>query len=312
MSNLHTLDATNRVDRWDNSLPPRLTIESGDTVELEMADASGFQVQPSWSKEDFRDKFDSTKVHSLTGPIAIKGAEPGDRLVVHVEEFEHHGWAWTSLIPGLGLLAEDFPEHHLFIWQLEGDQTRSFPGVMLDLNPFAGIIGVQRAEAGEFRTRAPGPFGGNMDVRHLTAGSVLHLPVTTPGANLLAGDCHAAQGDGEICINGMEAPMRGRFKFELIKDEFLSAPFAQTRGPLTSPRYNEEPWNMFIESAESPREACKAVARRAIEFIQRRTDCSAEMAYTLCSVVLDLKVSQLVNVPTTTITGYLPEAVFDK
>lgn len=312
MSTLHHLDASVRVDRWNNALPPRLTVEPGDTVAIEMADASGFQVQPDWTREDFRDKFDSSKVHALTGPIAINGAEAGDQLVVHFEGFEHQGWAWTSIIPGLGLLAEDFPEHHLFIWELDGDQTRSFPGVTLDLNPFAGIAGVQRAEPGEFRTRAPGPFGGNMDVRHLTAGTVLHLPVQTPGAGFLTGDCHAAQGDGEVCINGMEAPMRGRYRFDLIKQQPLAAPFAKSPGPLVSPRYDTAGWNLFIESAENPRDACKAVVRRAIEFIQKRTACTPEMAYTLCSVVLDLKLSQLVNVPTTTVTGYLPEAIFDQ
>lgn len=311
MSTLHALDASTRVDRWNNQIPPRLTIAPGDIVQMEMADSSGFQVQPDWTVADFRENFDATKVHSLTGPVAIDGAEPGDQLVVHIEDFQHQGWAWTSMIPGLGLLSEDFPDHHLFIWELEENQTSSFPGVTLDLNPFAGIIGVQRKESGEFRTRAPGIFGGNMDVRHLTAGTTLYLPVETPGANLLAGDCHAAQGDGEVCINGMEAPMTGRFRFELIKQTPLLAPYATTPGPLVSPRYDHTPWHLFIESDEQPREACKRVVRRAIEFIQKRTRCTPEMAYTLCSVVLDLKVSQLVNVPTTTITGYLPEAIFN-
>jgi acetamidase/formamidase len=311
MSTLHRLDASVRVDRWDNSIPPRLTVAPGDSVEMEMADASGFQVRPDWTAREFGEQFDSTKVHSLTGPIAIEGAEPGDQLAVHIESFAHQGWAWTSLIPGLGLLSDDFKDHHLFIWELEDKVTRSFPGVTLELNPFAGIIGLQRAEAGAFRTRAPGVFGGNMDVRHLTAGAVLYLPVQTSGGNLLAGDCHATQGDGEVCINGMEAPMQGRFRFELIKDSPLPAPYAQTQGPLVSPRYDQAPWHMFIETAEDAREACKGAVRRAIEFIQKRVGCSAEMAYTLCSVVLDLKVSQLVNVPTTTITAYLPEAIFD-
>jgi acetamidase/formamidase len=150
-----------------------------------------------------------------------------------------------------------------------------------------------------------------MDVRHLGVGTQLHLPVFTPGGNLLAGDCHAAQGDGEVCINGMEAPMRGVFRFELRKQQNLAAPYAITHGPFTPPRYQNKPWHMFIESAEQPREAAKAAVRRAIEFIVKRLGCSAEMAYTLCSVVLDLKVSQLVNAPTTTVTAYLPEAIFD-
>ncbi len=311
MPSLHQLDASSLVHRWDNTLPPRLTIAPGDTVELEMADSSGFQVQPHWTTTDFRARFDPSKVHALTGPIAIDGAEPGDRLAVHIESFEHRGWAWTSLIPGLGLLPEDFPDHHLFIWQLAKNQSRSMPGVTIDLHPFAGIIGVQRAKAGEFRTRAPGPFGGNMDVRHLTAGTTLFLPVFTPGANLLAGDCHAAQGDGEVCINGMEAPMRGRFRIELIKQQPLAAPYAITPNPLISSRYQADNWHLFIESDENPRVAAKQVVRRAIEFLGERLGLSPELAYTLCSVVLDLKLSQLVNHPITTVTGYLPEAIFD-
>ncbi|WP_221031727.1 acetamidase/formamidase family protein [Actomonas aquatica] len=311
MPSVHSLDASSLVHRWDNAVPARLTIAPGDTIELEMADSSGFQVQPDWTKETFKAQFDALKVHALTGPVAIDGAEPGDQLVIHIEDYAHRGWAWTSLIPGLGLLPEDFPEHHLFIWKLADGQTTSFPGVTLDLHPFAGIIGVQRAEAGEFRTRAPGPFGGNMDVRHLCAGTTLHLPVFTKGANLLAGDCHAAQGDGEVCINGMEAPMGGRFRIELLKDKPLSSPYATLRTPLVPPRYQEKPWHLFIESDENPRTAAKNAVRRAIEFIMQRTGVTAEMAYTLCSVVLDLKISQLVNQPTTTVTGYLPEAIFD-
>ncbi|MCF3648489.1 acetamidase/formamidase family protein [Synoicihabitans lomoniglobus] len=307
----HQLDASILVHRWDNSNSPRLTIAPGDRVEISMADSSGFQVQPTWTSHDFKSSFDATKVHALTGPIAVDGAEPGDQLVIHIEAFQHQGWAWTSLIPGLGLLPDDFPDHHLFIWKLDRDQTQSFPGVTLDLHPFAGIIGVQREESGEFRTRAPGAFGGNLDVRHLGAGATLHLPVFTAGANLLAGDCHAAQGDGEVCINGMEAPMNGVLKIDLIKNAPIPGPYATTSGSLVPPRYNEKPWHMFIESDENPRVAAQRVVRRAIEFITRRTRCSAEMAYTLCSVVLDLKISQLVNVPTMTITGYLPEAIFD-
>ncbi|ATC65356.1 acetamidase [Nibricoccus aquaticus] len=308
----HTLDDSVLIHRWDNSTPPRITINSGERITLHMADSSGYQVKPTWNATDFKAHFDPLKVHALTGPVAIAGAEPGDRLEIIIESYEHRGWAWTSLIPGLGLLSDDFPEHHLFIWELERHQTRSIPGVTLDLHPFAGIIGVQRAEPGEFRTRAPGPFGGNMDVRHLTAGTTLYLPVFTPGANLLAGDCHAAQGDGEVCINGMEAPMSVTFQINLLKNAPLAAPYAICPNPLVPPRYQTKPWHLFIESDENPREACKRVVRRAIEYLVARLGLTPELAYTLCSVVLDLRISQLVNVPTTTVTGYLPEAIFDK
>jgi acetamidase/formamidase len=312
MATHHTLDDSRLVHRWDNTVPPRITISPGDRITLHMADSSGYQVRPEWTAKDFKAKFDPLKVHALTGPVAIFGAEPGDRLEINIESYEHRGWAWTSLIPGLGLLADDFKENHLFIWELERGYTRSMPGVTLDLHPFAGIIGVQRAESGEFRTRAPGPFGGNMDVRHLTAGTTLYLPVLTPGANLLAGDCHAAQGDGEVCINGMEAPMSVTFQINLIKNTPLAAPYAICPNPLVPSRYQTKPWHLFIESDEQPREACKRVVRRAIEYLVSRLGLTPELAYTLCSVVLDLRISQLVNVPATTVTGYLPEAIFDK
>jgi acetamidase/formamidase len=307
----HILDDSLLVHRWDNSLPPRITIRSGDRITLQTADSSGYQVKANWTAADFKAGFDPLKVHALTGPVAIASAEPGDRLEIKIESYEHRGWAWTSLIPGLGLLADDFKEHHLFIWDLERSQTRSMPGVTLDLHPFAGIIGVQREAVGEFRTRAPGPFGGNMDVRHLTAGTTLYLPVLTQGANLLAGDCHAAQGDGEVCINGMEAPMNVTLQINLIKNAPLAAPYAICPNPLVPSRYQTKPWHLFIESDENPREACKRVTRRAIEYLVSRLSLTPELAYTLCSVVLDLRISQLVNVPTTTVTGYLPEAIFD-
>jgi acetamidase/formamidase len=310
----HSLGPEPFCDRWNNSTPPRLVVAPGDTVTFRCADSSGFQVRPEWTAADFAARFDPLKVHSLTGPVAIDGASPGDTLEISIEAYEHHGYAWTSLIPGLGLLAGEFPGHHLFHWQLDGARTRSFPGVTLDLHPFAGILGVQRAEPGEFRTRAPGPFGGNLDVRQLGAGTRLFLPVFTPGAGLLVGDCHAAQGDGEVCINGMEAPMDVTCTFHLHKSppRPLAGPYAiHPARSFTPPRYDTKPWHLFIESDEQPREACKRAVRRAIEFIVTRLGVTPQLAYTLCSVVLDLKISQLVNVPTTTVTAALPEAIFD-
>lgn len=307
----HILSAQPFCDRWNRDHAPRLTVAPGDTVTFQCADSSGGQVTPGWTASDFKARFDPLRIHSLTGPVAIDGAEPGDQLEIKIEAYQHHGWAWTSLIPGLGLLAEDFPENHLFIWTLDGDRTRSFPGVTLDLHPFAGIIGVQRAESGEFRTRAPGAFGGNMDVRQLTAGTTLFLPVSTPGAGVLVGDCHAAQGDGEVCINGMEAAMDVTLTFHLRKRVPLAGPYAVFPGGFASPRYATKPWHLFIESDADALTACRRVVRRAIAFIVERLGVTPAMAYTLCSVVLDLKVSQLVNVPTVTITAALPEAIFD-
>ena len=254
---------------------------------------------------------DRTRIHALTGPVEVQGAEPGDALEIEILDFRHEGWAWTSITPGLGLLGGEFSSPYLHHWTLDGGMTRSIPGVTLDLHPFCGIIGVQRAEFGEFRTRAPGPFGGNMDVRHLGAGARLWLPVFTPGAGLCAGDAHAAQGDGEVSINGMEAPMTVTLRVHLRKRRKLDGPYAVVLLSLVPTRYSTKPFHVFIESHEDPREAARAAVRRAIVHLNERLGLSRELALVLCSVVLDLKISQIVNAPTTTISAYLPEAIFD-
>lgn len=310
MPNHYHLDKSVIHNRWNRDYPARLTMAPGDTVTIEMNDASDGQVRPEMTSAEFA-QIDFTRVHALTGPIAVEGAEPGDHLAIRILEYRHEGWAWTSIIPGMGLLDDAFAEHFLHTWELGETQTRSMPGLTLDLNPFAGILGVQRAEAGEFRTRSPGPFGGNMDVKHLTAGALLRLPVLVPGGLLCAGDGHAAQGDGEVSINGMEAPMSVSLEIDLVKGESLPGPVLETPGNLVSPRYNVKPWRVFVESGEEPRDLCKRVVRRAMEYLGRRAGLSPQQALVTCSVVLDLKVSQLVNKPTTTISGYLPEAIFD-
>jgi acetamidase/formamidase len=306
----HALDRSRTCNRWNRDYPPVLTVSPGDTVSMEMRDSSDGQVRPGMTSAAFA-AIDKTRIHALTGPVAIDGAEPGDALEIEILDYRHEGWAWTSIIPGMGALGDEFSEAYLHLWELSESQTRSIPGVTLDLHPFCGIIGVQRAEAGEFRTRAPGKFGGNMDVRHLGAGARLWLPVAVPGAGFCAGDAHAAQGDGEVSINGMEAPMTATFRLHLHKRRALDGPYALALPALVPARYLTKPFHVFIESHEDPREAARAAVRKAVAFLRARLGLRRELALILCSVVLDLKVSQMVNAPITTISAYLPEAIFD-
>ena len=306
----HHLDRSEVVNRWNRDYPARLTVDPGDTLHLELRDASDGQVTPGMTAEQFAG-IDTTRIHALTGPVAIRGAEPGDRLIVEILDYAHEGWGWTSIIPGLGALPDDFDTHFLHIWELRDGVTRSMPGLTVPLAPFCGIIGVQPAEHGEFRTRPPGTHGGNMDVRHLTAGSTLHLPVLTPGAGLCAGDAHAAQGDGEVSINGIEAPMRVSLRVHLAKDAAPDGPFIACPGPLEPAPFRESAHHIFTESDESIRTAAQRVVRRALDYLARRCGLSREQAHVACSVVLRLKLSQIVNQPVATVSGYLPEAVFD-
>lgn len=306
----HRLDCSRTCNRWNRDYPPVLVVAPGDTVSLALKDASDGQVRPGMGLAEFA-AIDKTRIHALTGPVAVEGAEPGDALEIEILEFEHEGWAWTSIMPGMGALGDEFSEPFLHFWELEGGRTRSIPGVTLDLHPFCGIIGVQREESGEFRTRAPGKFGGNMDVRHLGAGARLWLPVLIPGAGLCAGDAHAAQGDGEVSINGMEAPMTVTLAVHLRKGRNLEGPYAAVPPSLLPERYGTKPFHVFIESHADPREAAREAVRRAVSYLGARLGLGRERALILCSVVLDLKISQMVNAPMTTISGYLPEAIFD-
>jgi acetamidase/formamidase len=301
----HFLSAERTHDRWNRELPPCLEIESGDEVEMEMRDSSGGQVQPDWTVAQFP-LLDRNRIHTLTGPIFVRGAQPGDVLQVEILSVAHLGWGWTSLIPGLGLLTERFTEPDLFIWKLEEHVSRSMDPAIVPLRPFCGIMGVAPAEFGEHRTRPPGVFGGNLDVRQLGVGATLYLPIQVPGALFSAGDAHAAQGDGEVCINGIEMPSRACFRFTLRRDFALREPFAETASsPVETGSAGV--W-IFIASRIDPLEAAKAVVNQAIDFIAERTGLPAARAYMLCSVALDLRISQWVNQPMITITGHLQKS----
>ena len=153
----HFLDKSITYNAWDNSIAPRLEIDSGDSVLIEMNDASDGQVSPGMSAEEFT-KIAFEKIHALTGPISVKGAKTGDTLKIEILEYIHKGWAWTSINPDLCFLSRTSMTSHLHHWELEGDITKSMPGVTLALHPFCGIIGVQRAEDGVFRTRPLDPM----------------------------------------------------------------------------------------------------------------------------------------------------------
>ena len=160
---------------------------------------------------------------------------------------------WSSIIRGLGFLDERFREPHLFIWRLEEDLSFSLAPARVPLRPFCGIMGVAPAEDGEFRTRPPGLFGGNLDVRDLVKGATLYLPVLRPGALFSTGDVHAAQGDGEVCINGIETPAEVSLRFTVRRDFALSAPLAETP-PHLAPSNAAGEW-LLIETHADPLQA---------------------------------------------------------
>jgi acetamidase/formamidase len=301
----HNLSAEPTHSRWNRALPPRLGISPGDTVHFECLDSSGAQVHPRMTLAEFLG-IDRGRIHALTGPVFVQGAEPGDVLQVDVLEVRHKGWGWSSVIAGLGFLKERFSDPYLFHWQLDGAVTRSLAPAIVPLAPFCGVMGVAQAEEGEFRTRPPGIFGGNMDVRELCAGATLYLPVLNAGALFSAGDAHAAQGDGEVCINGIECPADVTLRFDLHKQQPLAGPFIESAPRNRSSQ--ADAW-IVVESAPDAIAAARAATLRMINLLVARWSLGDVHAYLLCSVAMHLRLSQVVNEPMFTVSAALPKHV---
>jgi len=299
----HALSAVPTHSRWNAELAPRLTIDAGDTVHFECQDSSGAQVGPTTTVREF-EAIDRGLIHALTGPVAIAGAMPGDVLQVDVLEVQHKGWGWSSVIPGLGFLKERFAESFFFNWELEESVTRSLAPAVVPLRPFCGIMGVAPAEHGEFRTRPPGVFGGNMDVRELATGATLYLPVQQVGALFSCGDAHAAQGDGEVCINGIECPVDVSLRFTLHKQQVLAGPVVESAGgEVVGPSW------VVVESATDALTAAKMATDRMVDLLIAKWGFEPVHAYLLCSVAMKLQMSQVVNEPMITVAAAIQKSV---
>jgi acetamidase/formamidase len=294
---------------WDRLLPPRLRIEPGGEVAFECVDASGGQVQPAMTAAEFL-AIDRTRIHALTGPVWIEGAEPGDVLQIDVLATRHSGWGWSSVIEGLGFLKDRFREPCLFHWQLDGESTRSLAPAVVPVRPFLGVMGVARAEDGAFRTRPPGPFGGNLDVRELCAGARLYLPVFNHGALFSCGDGHAAQGDGEVCINGIECPLDVTLRFNLHKQQPLTGPIVEA-SEVAAKDSSANAW-VVVETGTDLADTARAATSRMIDLLVSRWGFTEVHAYILCSVALKLRLSQVVNEPVYTVSAALSKQILPK
>ena len=216
----HTIHKHDHHLGWDNTIEPALSVKPGETIAIETIDASGGQLHPKAKVTDLT-ALDFDRVNPVTGPVYIEGAEPGDAVAVTFRAFHPLGWGWTANIPGFGLLAEDFPDPALHIWDYDISLCKPAayaPMGQVALKPFVGTIGLALAEPGLHSVVPPRRVGGNLDIRDNCTGTTLYLPVEVQGGLLSLGDTHAAQGDGEICGTAIESPMEVEIKVELIKN----------------------------------------------------------------------------------------------
>lgn len=296
---------------WDHSIPPIATVQSGETINFDLLDASCGQIVESSTVEAIR-TLDFSQVDQVNGPIYVEGAEPGDTLEVEFLDYQPAGWGWTAVIPGFGLLADEFPEPALKIWRLEGgaEGVAEFaPGIRVPLAPFCGEIGLAPAADGPHSTIPPYRHGGNMDTKHLTKGTRLFLPVEVPGALYSMGDGHAAQGDGEVCGTAIETPMRATVRLTVRKDMQVQEPQFLTAGPLAQ-RTNTAPYYATDGIGPDLMEAVRNAVRHMIGHLQRTYQLSRAEAYMLCSVAVDLKLCEVVDAPNWVVSAFLPQSIF--
>ena len=293
--NLVASPKTVHTGYFDAAIPPVCTIESGETVVMNSLMLMDGQLHCSMSLEELiaaRQYYVDRQLgpHTLTGPVFVQGAEPGDVLEVRIQKFILVDCGVNYHFPGklgMGGLPEDFPNGQVkaFKLDLEKMETTFAPGIVLPLKPFFGVMGVA-PRAGEKRISSiPDYFGGNMDNKELVAGTTLFLPVHVPGALFSAGDAHAVQGDGEVDVTAIETAMaEAVLEFYVRKALKLERPMAET------PTH-------WITMAFHPDldEAAKIALRDAIQFLSASKGLSRDDAYALSSLAVDLRVTQIVD-----------------
>jgi len=307
----HVLERGRVHYQWDNSLEPAIEIEPGDVVHCETEEVTDGQVTPGCPASALG-SIDFSRLYPLAGPIFVKGAEPGDVLEVEMLRLEPLDWGWTGILPGLGLLAEDFTEPYIRHFDLTNGYAELREDIRIPLQPFCGTMGVATDEPGQHAVLPPTKGAGNIDTRHLNVGTRLFLPVFVPGAKFSAGDCHAAQGDGEVCVTGIECPMSFSLRFDVRKDrrarpwryQFVTPP-----GSL-QPRSDERGYFACTALGPDLMENAKNAVRDVIEWLGEEHGLSPQDAYVLCSLAADLKISQIVDQPNFSVSAYLALSVF--
>ncbi|GFZ97437.1 acetamidase/formamidase family protein [Nesterenkonia alkaliphila] len=294
---------------WTTRHSPTLSISSGATISFDrIPEASGGQFD-SYSPGDPVPELDLNALYPMLGPIWVEGAEPGDVLELELLEYESHGWGWTAILPGMGLLAEDFPDPYLHIWDFEGSSTANFKDAAeVPVRPFLGVLASTPDTDEPQGVIPPGPFGGNIDCRDLVAGVKVFLPVQTPGARLMLSDPHAAQGDGEVCVSAIEAPLGGSMKVSLHKGWSIPTPQFQTPGPLRS-GIEDSGYYATMGIGPDLMTASKDAVRYMVDHISGKYGLDPVDAYVLSSVAVDLKITEVVDAPNWAVSAYLPLSI---
>ncbi|MCM3713729.1 acetamidase/formamidase family protein [Halalkalibacter oceani] len=294
---------------WDKQHQPVLTIDSGDTVIFETREVTDNQFSLESTTEAIA-SLDWNRVYPLAGPVYINEAEPGDTLAIEILDLKPKGWGWTAVLPGLGLLPDDFPDAYLRTFDLaDGAYIHFREDIKVPIEPFLGTMGVCPKDADGSPVMPPGTFGGNMDTRQLTIGTTLYLPIQEKGALFSCGDGHAAQGDGEVCVSALECPMYSSLKFTVLKGKSIPSPQFQTNGPLT-PKVNDKGFYGTTGVGPDLMTAAQDAIRSMVDYLAETYKLPKVDAYLLSSLCVDLKISEIVDAGQYVVSALLPLAIF--
>lgn len=347
-------------NRWHPEIEPKLEVAEGEEIGLETRDASDGYITPKTTPADFP-TLQRGAVHPLTGPVSVKGAKPGDLLEVEFLDIIPTKWGFSCIYPGMGYLADVMKTPFIAHWDLQDGwaTSKQIPGVRIPGAPFMGISGVApshaqleawtkreaelasrggvalppdpasavpasgRAATAGLRTIPPRENGGNMDVKQLTKGSKLFLPVAVEGALFSTGDAHFAQGDGEVCLNAVEMSGTAVVRFKLHRGEAqrrkIRFPYFSHASYFLAPKWAVP--ERFIATMGMPIDAdgsnrmgdtnlcIRNALLQMIDLLHER-GFSREQAYIICSVAVDLRVSNVVDVPNFIVSALLSEDIF--
>jgi formamidase len=346
-------------NRWHPDIPAVLRCAPGDTVAIRARDGYDGQITRDSTAADVL-RMDTARIHPLTGPVYVEDAEPGDLLVVDVLSVETGDFGATLNIPGFGFLRDEFTEPHIVRWEIADGFAHStdLPGIRLPAAPFMGVMGVapsrelfERTKASEQqaadegglvelpnptsavppdragdpgrRTISPTEAGGNIDIKHLTAGSRVYLPVWVPGALFSVGDGHFAQGDGESCGAAVETATRVVVRFDLRKGAGAASGVRHLRferrtpGPpevASRPHFAVTGMPVDLDGRIHPEDlnlATRNALRLMVDHLAEERGFTRQQAYALCSVAVDLHISQIVDVPNVLVSAMVPTDIFE-
>jgi acetamidase/formamidase len=288
---------------WDRDQPPALEIGPDEVVELVLADCFDGQLGAD-ATADHVAALDLSRGNPLTGPIHVDGARPGDTLLVEVLDLEVGTVGWTTLLPGFGLLADDFPEPHVVVTTRDGARLEVGGIGRLRAEPFLGTVGVAPAAPGRHDVIPPRRVGGNLDCKLLRRGATLLLPVEVDGALLSIGDAHMAQGDGEVCGTAVETTATARLRITVNDHVPISAPQIQ----VPADARGGDPSHRQVTTGVGPDlyAAARDATRAMIDHLVRWYDLAPEDAYILCSIAGDLRIAEIVDAPNWVVTMDLP------